>query len=116
MNQKDFLNFADMMQKYLEAKKHYEVNEERFNMMQNMFNIANHLFSDMDITLEDDPLQMGRMILCIKGYDISVCGEDDIKLFAELIFNADNFEIYANEGDKVEFDIMYNDILNVTIE
>ena len=116
MNKDNFTNFTDMMERHLDAKKNYKINKERFNMMQNMFNIAKHLFADMDITLEDDPLQLGRMSLCIKGYDITVCGEADIKLFAELIFNADNFEIYANEDEKVEFNIMYNDIVNVTIE
>ena len=116
MTDKKFINFTNKMQKYLEANKHYTINKERFAMLQDMFNTALCLFADMDIVVEDDPLQLGRMILCIKGYDINVCGEADIRLFAELIFNADNFEIYACDDDKVEFNLMYNDIIDITLE
>jgi hypothetical protein len=108
--------FINTLQEYLGAEKTATINDERFVMLEKMFVIAQDLFGDANITLEDDALQMGRMALCIKGFGLTVCGEDDIRLFAELIFNADNFEIYASEDDEVELNIMYNDIFNVTIK
>lgn len=109
-------NFADMMTKYLDAEKIKTINKERFADMQRMFDIAKQLFPDMGIRFENDPLQLGRLILCIKGYGFDVSGEENIRLFAELIFNADNFEIYSNEEEVVNLDIMYGNVFNVTIK
>ena len=113
---KDFLDFADMMQKYLETKKTLTINKERFADMQIMFRIAHKLFPDMNIRFEDDPLQLGRLILCISGNDFDISGEENIRLFAELIFNADNFEICTNEEGVVDLNIMYGDVFDVKIK
>ena len=107
--------FINTLEEYLGADKVTSINKERFELLQRMFGIAQHLFGDMNVSLEDDPLQLGRMTLCIKGFGLTVCEEEDVILFAELIYNAHNFEIYASE-DEVELNIMYNNILDVTIE
>ena len=115
MNDKEFIHFADALKEYLDAKKQFKINKERFTELQRMVDIAHTLFPNMRISIEDDPLQLGRLILSIKGYDIIINNEDKIKMFAELIFNADNFEICPLPDEELEFALMYNDIFDVEL-
>lgn len=108
-------DFFDLVQKYLDAKKTCTLNKERFVIIQDMFNIACKLFPRTNISLEDDPLELGRIILCIEGYDLDVSGEENIKLFTDLISDAENFEIYSDEEEVVKLEIMYPDVFDVTI-
>lgn len=105
-----------MMQKYLDAEKSFAIKKERFDQVQHMFKIAHQLFPDMNIKFEDDPLQFGRLILCISGNDFDISGDENIKLFAELIFNAENFEISTREMDIVDLYLMYDGVFDVTIK
>jgi hypothetical protein len=97
--------------KYLEAQKVFIQNPIRFADVQHATEIAKELFSEMEIAIQDDPLQMGALILCITGFDITVRGEREINLFTELISKADNFEIYSVGDEKVKFAILFNGVL-----
>lgn len=115
MNDKEFTHFTDELQKYLDANKTGTIKKARFAELQQLITTARELFPGMDVRFENDPLQLGRIIMCIEGYDITISGEDEIRAFAELIFNADNFEIYAKNDEKVEIAIMYGGYMDITI-
>lgn len=116
MSVKNFKQFADAIQKYLETNKTGTINKVRCAELRDLAVMARNLFPDTNVRFEDDPLQLGRIILCIEGYDISVCGESDIRTFAELVSTADNFEISAKGDEKVEVAIMYGGYMDITIK
>ena len=107
MNEKEFING---LYEYLESEKVFVKNKTRFTEIEHATEIANKLFADSKVILEDDPLQMGSIILKIEGFDIIIRGKREIELFQELIDKADNFEIYA-AGTDVKFAIMFHDAL-----
>lgn len=104
--------FAKSIKEYLNEDKVFIKNPERYNDVIHAKQIAEELFQDScNITVENDPLQLGALILCIKGYDVTIQTAREMKLFKELISKADNFEIYPAGGEKLEFSIMFNDAL-----
>lgn len=111
MNDKEFMDLMDDLQKYLEREKVFIQNPVRYAEIQHATEIAKELFKDYDISIKDDPLQMGALILCIEGYDIMVQGEREIKLFTELISKANNFEIYPIGDERIKFSILFSNAL-----
>lgn len=111
MNNTEFSALMNDLKKHLEEKKVFIKNPERFAEVEHATEIANELFNEMEISIKDDPLQMGAITLCIKGFDIIVRGKREIELFQELISNADNFEIYSNGNEGVTFSILFNNAL-----
>lgn len=107
MEDEKFIEMLDALKEYLDEDKVFVKNIRRLSEIEHATHIAQKLFADMEITLEDDPLQMGALILCIKGYSVEVCGKENLDLFKELIDKADNFEIYPDGEDKVEFSIVF---------
>lgn len=93
---------------YLAMEKKFVVNPLREpEFKQAMYN-AFELFPDSKIWIEDDPLQMGAMILCIEGLDFSVT---EINLFSAMIATADNFEIYPTDNENVRFAAVFQNVL-----
>lgn len=111
LNNKDFSSLMGELKEYLEAQKVFIQDPIRFAEVERATEIAREIFKDMDISVEDDPLQMGALILCINGFDITVRGTREIKLFQELIDKADNFEIYPIGDEKVRFAILFSRVL-----
>jgi hypothetical protein len=111
MNNTEFNALMDALKEYLDKEKVFIKNPERFADIERATEIASALFSDMDIIIKDDPLQMGALIIKITGLDITVRGEREIALFKELISKADNFEIYAFGDDDITFSILFNHAL-----
>lgn len=111
MTDEEFMKIAKNLNKFLETKKVFIKNPARFADVQHATEIAKKLFADTQISIEDDPLQMGSLCLCINGFDIIVRGEREIKLFKELISKADNFEIYPVGNESIKFSIMFNGVL-----
>ena len=111
MNDQEFMTFIGDLKKYLDAEKAFIKNPARLADVQHATEIAKQLFKDMEISIKDDPLQMGALILCINGFDITVRGEREIKLFQELIDKADNFEIYPVGDESVKFAILFKNVL-----
>ena len=110
MDEKEFMSLMEGLSDYLEREKVFIKNPVRFAEVERATEIAEELFADSKVSIIDDPLQMGALILKIEGFDIVVRGEREIKLFTELIENADNFEIYAVD-DNIAFSILFNDAL-----
>ena len=111
MNDTEFLALMDKLKAHLEEDKVFIKNPERFAEVERATEIAAELFSDSDIEVADDPLQMGALIVRINGFDIIVRGTREIELFQELISMANNFEIYATENKNVMFALVFNNAL-----
>ena len=110
MDEKEFTGLMNELSKYLKKEKVFIKNPVRFAEFERATEIAEELFKDSNISIEDDPIQMGALILRIEGFDIIVRGEREIELFTELVSKADNFEIYAID-DGIRFSILFNDAL-----
>ena len=111
MNEKEFTDLMKDLQEYLDLHKVFIKNPARFAEVQHATEIAHELFAEMEIEIQDDPLQMGALILVITGFDISARGQREINLFKELISKADNFEIYPVGDEKVKFAILFSEAL-----
>ena len=101
------MDFAKGLNVYLQLNKSFVPNSKRLAEVEKAHNIATRLFDGMEITLKDDPLQLGSVVLRIKGVDIVARGEQEIALFNALTENADNFEIYPVNKDEVLMSIMF---------
>ena len=111
MENQKFLDLIREIKEYLDTNKIFIQDPARFTDVERATEIAREIFKDMDIAIQDDPLQLGALILCINGFDITVRGKREIALFQELIDKADNFEIYPVGSEKVKFAIVFNGVL-----
>ena len=111
MDDKEFEKLMAALTKYLESEKVFIKNPERFADVERATEIATQLFSDSTVSVDDDPLQLGALIVRIDAFDITIRGEREIKLFVELVSKADNFEIYPVGDEKVCFAILFNHAL-----
>lgn len=111
MDNKDFETLMQALSTHLETEKVFIKNPERFAEVERATEIAAMLFADAEITIDDDPLQMGALIIRIDGYDVTVRGATEITLFIELISKADNFEIYAVGDERVRFALVFTNAL-----
>lgn len=111
MDDKEFFSLAQELNDYLEREKIFIKNPTRFSEVQRATEIATQLFSNANVTIEDDPLQMGALVVRIEGFDIIVRGKREISLFIKLIAKADNFEIYPTTDGKIRFAILFNSAL-----
>lgn len=111
MDDKEFAGLMDELGKYLEREKVFIKNPDRFADVERATEIATLLFGDSTVTVDDDPLQMGALIVRIDGFDITVRGVTEINLFTELISKADNFEIYPVGDERICFAILFNNAL-----
>ena len=108
MNEEDFNNFAELLTKYLETQKVFVQNPQRMEEVNAATETACRLFSEAQITIEDDPLQMGAVILRIEDFDIVV---RETKSFCNIIDKADNFDIYPIGDEKIRVDILFSNAL-----
>ena len=108
MNEKEFMHFADALTKYLEMQKIFIQNPLRMAEVNAATEIACRLFPEANINIEDDPLQMGAVILSIEDFDLAV---RETAQFTEMVSKADNFEIYAVDDENVKLAILFNGAL-----
>lgn len=108
MNDEEFMQFADVLTQYLEMQKIFIPNPKRLEEVNAATEMAKRLFPEAKITIEDDPLQMGAVILTVEDFDITV---RETEAFCELVSKADNFEVYATNDEKVKLAIMFNNAL-----
>ena len=111
LSNEDFMGLMDELAEYLKKEKVFIQNPVRYTEVRRAVSIAKELFKDYSISIKDDPIQMGALILCISGFDITIQGEEEIALFTELISKANNFEIYPVGDDKVRFSILFANVL-----
>lgn len=111
MDDKEFETLMQELSDYLAREKVFIKNPERFADVERATEIATQLFSDATISINDDPLQMGALIVRIDGFDVTVRGAREIELFSALIAKADNFEIYPVGDERICFAILFNNAL-----
>ena len=111
MDDKEFMDLMNELKEYLARERVFIQNPLRYHDVVRATEIAKELFVDCDITIKDDPIQMGAAILCIDGYDIIIRGEREIALFSELIAKANNFEIYPVNNERMRFSLVFADVL-----
>ena len=111
MNNAEFMSLMGDLEKYLNEEKVFIKNPARFAEVASAREIANELFGTMEIIVEDDPLQMGALIITIKGMDVVVRGTREIELFQELVSKADNFEICPDGDEGIIFSLLFNHAL-----
>ena len=111
MNDSEFLRLMNALAEYLEREKIFIKNPARFADVEAATEIATELFADAKISVKDDPIQMGALIICIEAFDIVIRGEREIRLFKQLIDKADNFEIYPVGKDSLRFSMVFNGAL-----
>ena len=108
MNEDAFMQFADALTQYLETQKVFIPNTKRLRDVNEAMEMAKRLFPDAKITIKDDSLQMGSLILCIEDFDLTV---RETKLFDGLVGKASNFEIYSVGDENVKIAILFNHAL-----
>lgn len=102
-------NFFESLSDYLNEEKYFVANPSRCYEIKNTIEQAKRLFPEAKITIEDDPLQTGSLFVRIIDYDYVV---REIKVFQNMVKNADNFEIYQDEdNEKIVCNICFNNAL-----
>ena len=111
MNDAEFISFLDQLGEYLSSEKNFITNHFRLEEFNQAREMAKELYPDAKIYVEEDPLQMGAMILSVEEYDIGASSVREINLFKDIISLADNFEIRAIiEEEKVRFSALFNNV------
>lgn len=111
MTDAEFQLILNKLGEHLSKEKRFINNPMRQTEIKNAFVQARQLFPDAQITLQDDPLEMGAFILNIETDDITLRGVTEIKTFAKIIAAVDNFEIYALPDSRICFAAVFNDAL-----
>ena len=99
------------LEDYLEMEKVFIPNAQRCQEVCTAFNKAKQLFDDADISVTQDPLQMGALILGVNDVQIEITGTEQIIKFMEMISVADNFIVYSVSEDKVRLAITFQNAL-----
>ena len=104
------------LKEYLDAPKTGTVNPERQQQLMSAYlKIKNIILSsDPDATVEiaEGALQFGSMYIRAVTCDVTVY---DTAEFAEAIQHADNFQIYPTADDRVKFDILFEGVIEYTL-
>lgn len=108
MNDEHFNKFTAIVAEYLENQKVFVQNPQRMQEVNDATEIACRLFPEAMIEIQDDPLQMGAVILLVEDFGIVV---REPEKFAMLISNADNFEVYHEVDDVVRLAILFRGAL-----
>lgn len=111
MNDAEFQIILNQLGQYLAMEKNFVVNPMRETEFKNAIALACELFPNAKVYIQNDPLEMGAMILRMEAFDINISGEREIKLFSDLITIADNFEVYAIEDNNIRFAAVFQNVL-----
>ena len=107
MNEEEFYGFTDLLGEYLKMQKVFIKNPHRMKEVNAATEMACQLFPEAEISLKDDPLQMGAIILTINDCFIVVREMDK---FIKMISKADNFDIFCND-DEIQLSILFSNAL-----
>lgn len=108
MNEKEFF---EQLRKHLAKPKQFVQNPARISTINKAITLAKSLFPDAEMELQDDPLEMGALILQIDTMDINISGSREMKNFLDFIALTDNFEIYALNNGDIRFAAVFTNAL-----
>lgn len=103
MNDEQMQVVFDKLKEYLEKDKVFIQNPFKMQDVRTAVEILHQIFPDIEINLEDDPLQMGALIISFTSFDVLIRGAQELELFSEFTKLVDNFEIYPVSKEKVHF-------------
>jgi hypothetical protein len=102
---------------YLDAPKTGVINPARYQDLIDSYEIIKGIImsEDPDATVEviEGALQMGSVAIRAVTSDVTVY---DTAVFAEATKNADNFQIYPTADDRVKFDILFEGVIDYTLD
>ena len=101
------MDFIELLSEYLNSQKIFVQNPKRIAEVNSATEMACKMFPKANINLEDDPLQMGAIILTIEDCFITV---REINQFIKLIGKASNFDI-INTGEDIKLSILFDNAL-----
>ena len=101
-------DFIELLADYLNSKKLFIQNPKRIAEVNAATEIACRLFPKAEISIKDDPLHMGAIILEIKDCFIIV---RETKKFVRMIEKANNFEIMDDDEGNVKLSILFSNAL-----
>ena len=111
MNENKFMSeFLDGLREHLAQPKTFIQNLPRLVQINEAMQKAKQLFPDAKIYIEDDPLQTGSVYLCIESFDLFI-RETEIVTLGEIVCNANNIEIYADEDKNACIALLFQDAL-----
>lgn len=110
MDEQYFQQFLNDLQNYLQQPKVFVTDLNRAREFYNCVALAKRIFNDDEITIEDDPLQAGAMIMNIETTDIVIRGKKEINYFYGMVAKADNFEIYPKGKEKICLAAVFNNV------
>ena len=111
MTDKEFTRFLDALSAHLASEKNFIVNPFRLREFEQAMEMAKELYPNAKVYASEDPLEMGAMILNIEEYDLGASFAREIKLFKDIIFLADNFEIRTtSEPEMVRLAALFNNV------
>ena len=112
----DFKKMLDDVEQYLAIDKKFVENSDRMQDVMTACKLACELFHDAEISILQDPLQLGALILQIVDYQLDVSATRRIKTFNEIVSKSDNFAFFPSEDEKVELTIMFNGVYSVVAQ
>jgi hypothetical protein len=105
------------IKEWVEAPKVGVVNPSKMQEVMDSYVIIRNIIrsSDPDATIEivEGALQMGAVSISAVTSDVTVY---DTATFAEAIKNADNFQVYPRTDDKVKLDILFEGVIEYTLQ
>ena len=105
------------LKEYLDAPKTGVVNPARKQELMDSYAIIKEIIlaEDSDATVEiiEGALQMGSVAIRAVTSDVTVY---DTAAFAEATKNADNFQVYPTADDRVKLDILFEGVIDYTLD
>lgn len=105
------------LKEYLDAPKTGVVNLERHRELTRSYEIIKDIImsEDPDATVEimEGALQLGSVAIRAVTSDVTVY---DTAAFAEATKNADNFQVYPTADDRVKLDILFEGVIEYTLD
>ena len=97
---------------YLEMKKDFVANPPRYAEFEDAVRKAREIFPEAKIEVQNDPLEMGAMILHVEDFDLDVCKGNQIDRFIEILRGADNCEFYTLPNRNICIAVVYQNVLS----
>ena len=104
------------LKEYLDAPKTGKINLDRYKEVVDSYEIIKGIIRSVDpdatIEIKECPLQLGSVFIKIVTSDVTVY---DMDAFADATRNANNFQIYPRTDETVQFDILFEGVIDYTL-
>ena len=105
-----------VLKEYLDTPKEKTIDPIRYQQVVDAYVIIKDIILSVDpeatIEIREGALQLSSVAINIVTSDVTVY---DTRAFAEATKNADNFQIYPRTDEKVQFDILFEGVIEYTL-